>query len=213
MTALDRIADKFRVLNERLKDHAQPGWTLAPGFVLAQPLAESAIQEIERRYGVTLPAEYRAFLKRFGDGTVGPGNVFFRFRDAVTEGARQPFPLSRPFLGLESPELRGLPEQGRWQAYGPLLKEWEAIPQNHGAIRICDYGCGMQGVLIVNGPFCGKVWMLSGDAAYYGPFGGAECLHDETAPNDEPTETPRDYSFLEWYENWLDGQLKMTGLV
>ena len=71
------------------------------------------------------------------------------------------------------------------------------------------YGCAIDGVLVLNGPFCGRVWFVTGDAAYYGPFGGAELLHDEEAGDSwEPTETPKDYSFFEWYESWLDGQLK-----
>ena len=81
-------------------------------------------------------------------------------------------------------------------------------------MSICDYGCALYGKLILTGPYRGRVWNLSGDAAYYGPFGGAEGLHDEFAPcEDEPTDDPRDYTFLEWYESWLDGQLKFAGLL
>src|ERR1700730_4817056 len=98
--------------------------------------------------------------------------------------------------------------------HGELLKQWEPIPKEDGVLAISDYGCAIHGVLILNGPYCGKVWILQGDAGYYGPFGGAEPLHDESAQAEWiPIEHPRDYSFLEWYESWLNARLKMAGLL
>ncbi len=100
------------------------------------------------------------------------------------------------------------------QVDSSLLEEWERIPKDNGVLWISDYGCAMYGVLVLNGPYRGQVWFLTGDAAYYGPFGGSEALHDESAAaNWTPTEEPREYSFFEWYESWLDVKLKMAGLL
>jgi SMI1 / KNR4 family (SUKH-1) len=200
VTTLDRFNAKLRALR-------------SPGFATAEPMAESDVRRVEEEAGVSLPPEYREFLLRFGDGQVGPGH-FRRLREGLTPGSRRPFPLASPFLACCSPAHQRLSEEAQWEEYRRLAREWEAIPKDDGALSICDYGCAIYGRLILNGPFRGKVWVLSGDAAYYGPFGGSEPLHDESALAEwEPTFSPRDYSFAEWYESWLDGQLKLAGLA
>ena len=98
--------------------------------------------------------------------------------------------------------------RAKWEDHSRLVALWKTIPKDHGVLAIADYGLAMKAVVILNGPFAGRVWMLSGDAAYHGPFGGSEPLHDSKAHSKwRPTETPRKYSFFAWYEGWLDGQL------
>jgi hypothetical protein len=63
-----------------------------------------------------------------------------------------------------------------------MLKQWEPIPKEDRVLAISDYGCAIYGVLILNGPYCGKVWIQRGDTASYGPFGGAESPHNESWP-------------------------------
>lgn len=183
-------------------------------FAVGEPMAEAELLAIERQYQVSLPAEYRAFLGRFGDTTVGPGNRFRRVREGLTAGSKEPFTLAKPFLGTCSPSHQRLSNERQWEAFKGLLEEWERIPKGNGVLWISDYGCAMYGVLVLNGPYRGQVWFLTGDAAYYGPFGGSESLHDESAAADwTPTEEPREYSFFEWYEGWLNVRLKMAGLL
>jgi SMI1 / KNR4 family (SUKH-1) len=206
---LDRFATKLGSLRQAYERNPK-SFDVAGGFLTGPPMFEEQVRQVEGEYGLALPPEYRAFLRRFGDTRTGPGNSFSCLKEGLTPNSGKPFPLDRPFLGCESPSHQRLPKDEQWEEYGRLLKEWEKIPLDHGVVNICGYGCAIYGVLIINGPFCGKVWIVSGDAAYYGPFGGAEALHDEEAGADgwEPTETPKDYSFFEWYESWLDGQLK-----
>jgi hypothetical protein len=183
-------------------------------FDVGPPMEEAELQAIERSYDVTLPSEYRAFLARFGDTSVGPGNPFRRLNEGLTAKSKNRFPLAEPFLGACSIAHQRLSNERQWEVYGELLKQWEPIPKEDGVLAISDYGCAICGVLILNGPYCGKVWILQGDTAYYGPFGGSEPLHDESWPPEwTPTDQPRDYSFLEWYENWLNARLKMAGLL
>ena len=107
-----------------------------------------------------------------------------------------------------------LPQEQQWDDYGRLLERWVPVSKEDGVLTICDYGCAITGVLILNGPFCGHVWIQHGDAGYYGPFGGSEPFHDDSCPPDwKATEHPREYSFLEWYESWLNVRLDMAGLV
>jgi hypothetical protein len=181
-------------------------------FVVGPPLAEGELEAIEREYEVTLPPEYRAFLARFGDTSVGP--CFRRVKEGLSARSKNRFPLDEPLFGTLSPAHQRLPQEMQWDDYGQLLKIWESISKEDGVLGISGYGCAIYGVLILNGPYRDKVWIQSGDAAYYGPFGGSEPLHDESWPPDwKATEHPREYSFLEWYESWLNVRLKMSGLV
>src|SRR5262245_51415592 len=41
-------------------------------FAVGPPMEEEALQALEREYEVKLPPQYRAFLARFGDTSVGP---------------------------------------------------------------------------------------------------------------------------------------------
>jgi hypothetical protein len=202
---LDRMEAKLLALRPRLEGNH-------PSLAIEEPITESEVQRIEAERGVLLPAEYCSFLLRFGDGRVGP-HQFQRVREGLTDTSEREFPLSAPFLGVCSPAHQRLPPEAQMGEYKRLVAQWDAIPRSNGVSVICHYGCGIYAVLILNGRFRGKVWLYSQDAAYYGPFGGAEALHDEAAVAWEPTENPRDYSFFEWYEHWLDSQLRLTELV
>jgi hypothetical protein len=210
---LDRYGEKLRALREWFATTRPPSYGIAHGFVTAGPMPEAEVRAVESEAGVSLPPEYRAFLRRFGDGEVGPG-WFKSVRAGLTPELCKPFPLDEPFLGCNSPAYTALSRADQQAEYQRLQPEFAAIPHDDGALLVTDYGCAIYGQLILNGPRRGNVWVLSGDAAYYGPFGGAELLHDEGfAGSEGPTWSPRDYTFFEWYESWLDGQLKSAGLM
>jgi hypothetical protein len=214
VTTLDRIEASFVSLRT-WAEYGKPLPFIDEGhdFVIDEPMGEEELLKIEREYEVSLPSEYRSFVQRFGDTGTGP-NLFRRVREGLTAASRRPFPLAKPLLGCCSPSHQELSNERQREDFGRLLKQWEAIPKNDGALGICDYGCAIYGVLVLNGPYCGRVWIQQGDSAYYGPFGGAEALHDESAPASwTPTEHPRDYSFFEWYESWLNARLKMAGFL
>jgi hypothetical protein len=214
-SALDRIDANFAALRTWVEvGKPLPFIDEGHDFVVGPPMGEAELRAIERKYEVTLPTEYRGFLARFGDTSIGPGNQFRRVKEGLTARSKNRFPLTKPFLGTLSPAHQRLSDQRQWEEYGQLLKHWEPIPKEDGVLAISDYGCAICGVLILNGPYCGKVWIQQGDTAYYGPFGGSEPLHDESTPAEwTPTEHHRDYSFLEWYESWLNARLKMAGFL
>src|SRR5262245_58256239 len=214
-TALDRIDANLA----GLRTWAEEGKPLpfideGHDFVVGPPMEDAELRAIESKFDLELPPEYRGFLARFGDTSVGPGNLFRRVSDALTTKSRNRFPLAEPLLGTLSPVHKGIEQAKQWDDYGRLLDLWKAIPKEDGVLAISDYGCAIYGVLILNGRYRNQVWIQSGDAAYYGPFGGSEPLHDESWPPDwTATEHPREYSFLDWYESWLNVKLKMAGLV
>src|SRR4051794_23697533 len=119
MNVLDRIAEKLEGLRWRYEDEDSDSLYSGHGFVTGGPLDESEIRRIEREHDVVLPSEYRAFLNRFGDGEVGPC-TFHPLREAVTQESRLPFPLSRPFLGVNSPAVHRMPEPERSQQFSRL---------------------------------------------------------------------------------------------
>ena len=212
VSVLDRIAANLSALRIRAQGSPQPFIDESHTSGVGEPMSEAEILEIEREYEVSLPAEYRSFLQRFGDCDVGPG-AFHKVREGLTFASKQPFPLAEPFLGCCSPSHQQ-PDDRQWEEYKGLLAQWNKIPKQDGVLAICTYGCAIYAVLILNGPYCGQVWGLAGDVAYYGPFGGFEIFHDESAAIDgSPTNAPHEYSFFEWYENWLDGKLKLAGLL
>jgi hypothetical protein len=212
VNVLDRFDEKLRALREWFAAENPSSYGIAHGFVAADPMSEAEVRQVEAEFAVELPPEYRAFLLRFGDGEVGPG-WFHRVGKGLTPASARPFPLSEPFLGCCSPAHGRLSEEAKGAEYHVLAPAWDAIPKGDGVLQITDYGCAIYGALVLNGRYRGKVWLLSGDAAYYGPFGGAESLHDQTDAGGGPTWSPRDYPFFEWYESWLDGQLKEAGLA
>lgn len=213
MTVLDRIGENLESLRTLLREGAMRAPAVDHhNYVVCEPVKEAALKSIEQEFEVSLPAEYRAFLAKFGDTRVGPGTMR-TVREGLTAASKRPFPLSGPVLGSSAYSYEAMSSDERKGEIKSLFHAWEAIPKQDGVLGICDYGDGIAAVLVLNGPFCGRVWVLQTESAYYGPFGGSEPLHDESVTISwTPNDHPRDYSFFEWYESWLNGKLKMAGI-
>lgn len=208
MDTLNRIEEKLASLRSA-PELWDPLVINTHGFRTGPPVSEQWVQALASKYSVSLPQQYRMFLGKFGNTRVGPGNWFYLLEEALSVESGAPFPLEVPMLGACSPEHQALSKDEQWEDYGRLAKEWDKISLKAGVCTLSEYGCGIVAVLILNGPYCGRIWTYSGDAAYYGPFGGSEALHDETWSEEWiPTNEPKEYSFLDWYENWLDGEIR-----
>jgi hypothetical protein len=172
---LDRFEANFAALRTWAEEGKPlPFFNEGHDFVVGPPMEETDLHAIELKYEVTLPPEYRSFLTRFGDTSIGPGNVFRRASEGLTSRSKNRFPLSAPFLGCCSPSHQQLSNDRQWEEYGQLLKQWNPIPKEDGVLAINAYGCGIDGVLILNGQYCGKVWIQQRDTAYYGPSAGTK---------------------------------------
>ncbi|EYE99986.1 Hypothetical protein CAP_1859 [Chondromyces apiculatus DSM 436] len=112
------------------------------GYTFAPCLTEAEVAEAEQRHGLTLPPPYRAFITRLGNGGVGPQYGIGPFRVSEEHQSR-PFPHTAPFQLTEDTLDDLLP----------------------GAARLADCGCGIEIVLVLNGPAAGQVWL---DARYEG---------------------------------------------
>ena len=154
-------------------------------FQLGPPLAEHDVEGFERRHGIILPADYRAFLTRVGNG--GPGRYggagpyygllpLDRWDDALVEPERP------GVLGAAFPVVPGAKFGTDWLNDACLLADGEEwFP---GAIALSHVGCGDMAVLVVTGPGRGRV---------------AYTQWAAQAPS-----YPPDLDFLAWYERWLD---------
>src|SRR3974390_3457020 len=113
---LDRIDANFAGLR-RGAEEGKPLPFIDEGhdFIVGPPMDEAELQAIEREYEVRLPPEYRGFLARFGDTSIGPGNLFRRVEEGLTARSKNRFPLAEPFLGTCSPEHQRLSNERQWE--------------------------------------------------------------------------------------------------
>jgi hypothetical protein len=199
---IERIADKLRRLREadtgfgvhgasRHQYRLEPVWT------------EAAVKAWEEEYGVELPADYRLFLQRVGDGPAGPGYglcSLARFTDGG--GIRRPFPFPKPFHGMRAEGDDTLDNRAKNEALTAACAVWRQIPVGQGALSLVDYGCGITGKLVLNGPFRGHIWIVDPNEPGCFPFLHAEGLH--MPDGDCDWESTRALTFAEWYEHWLD---------
>ncbi len=144
-------------------------------------LPEASIADFERKHGVRLPGEYRAFLLHVGNGGVGPPDYgLARLGEIASDLSpnekkrwmdfpriAEPFPFSKTWC---------------WER-GDKTNEGTREQVDCGSIYLGNDGCGMYWHLIVTGPDRGRVWQLTGEGI-------------------TPTVPKR--NFLEWYEDCLD---------
>jgi SMI1 / KNR4 family (SUKH-1) len=171
-------------------------------FVISKGLIEEEISSVEQRSNISLPIEYREFLKVVGDNNVGPGG-FMDLSRSITVFSKNTFPIDKPLLGTLSVEHSKLPEDKQWNNFGELVKIFNNVRLQDGVINICEYGCGIGGKLILNGKFTGQIWIQQGDVASYAPFGNSELLHEVEVAEWNPSNDLKEYMFLDWYEHWL----------
>ena len=184
----------------------------AHGFHLNPTLPETAVSDFERRYVVTLGADYRKFLTNIGNGGAGPCYGIFPLGYADDAFDLSPWPrdsgmvgeLSEPFpFSEEWNDLSGKPSVGIWmtQPTSPGAEyepgQWAAFEKVYwgsalvnGAIPICHEGCALRIYLVVTGAQAGKLW--EDRRAEYAGLKPVR-LKDGSAA-----------TFRLWYEEWLE---------
>lgn len=153
-------------------------------YLVNPPVDELQLLAAERRLGMLLPAEFRAFLLRIGNGRMGPGYGM----DPV-EPARFDARMTSAFPYSES-DGRRLRELIRTAS---ASHDWDPVNayswDGEGAIAIADHGCGTYDILVVRGPDRGRVWSTG----------------DFLCPATDEAGDPVD--FIDWYDVWLDERL------
>jgi hypothetical protein len=178
-------------------------------YHLNPPLTEHQLYSFEMEYEVILPAGYRAFLSQIGNGGAGPYYGLWSLQESCS--ARQScLAEDRLFLAHSFPPWRKrLAEVGGvthlsefWrkceedsvyrERVMEALSRWDVCDAVRGSLPICEYGSGIEYVLVISGSATGEVWVDNG--AF--DFGLMPTVDDQI---DQPG-----LDFLNWYENWLD---------
>ncbi len=154
-------------------------------FILDAPLNEEQVAAWETEAGVRLPCEYRLFLLHVGAAGAGPYYGLSPLPDwgEMADDAKTKYQRS-----LRAPCLyaEGMGEDWLEQAAGP---DWEArwdndtLDPQDGTLGLIEQGCGIETVLVLNGPHRGRVVN-----AYW----------------DDPPHFAPYAHFLDYYEGWLD---------
>ncbi|MBF2067306.1 MAG: SMI1/KNR4 family protein [Calothrix sp. C42_A2020_038] len=178
-------------------------------------LSEIEIQELEAKYKIRLPFEFREFLLKVGNGGVGPGYGLIGI-DRVE--------LSK--IELTGLDFLSLPF--------PLHQEWNDLDllQNsngnspdayydanlvQGSLLVAEYGCGIEARLVITGEQSGKIWIDDrvGEGGIY-PLTNhcAAFFHDDPDIEDNLYESVEEVkealTFYEWYDNWLNRSISQV---
>lgn len=144
-------------------------------FRLNPPLSESQLVAFEKEYGVTLPDQYRDFLRYIGNGgTTLAGQLYpldVRFREKEKLNLTRPFPLTEA--------LNDFPEDEDDETFDA---------HTSGTICIEDRGCGVTALLVVTGSERGNIW-IDGRSGDYGIY---------------PMQVISNRGFFAWYNSMLD---------
>lgn len=215
------IAGKLEALARLAPD--LPDWRSRPELGLGRSwrrgawfgdrLNEAALARFERRIGVTLPGDYRAFLERIGHGGLGPAHGLMRIDEHAPdrEIVRRSFPLRRSYWHDPSAGPKG-------RALIDLFRRMRG-----GTLRICAAGDAIYYVLVLRGPERGSIWCENlNDGGGFWPLlkqragvvdyltgiasGGAGARFDAAFRAKE--RRARHATFDEWYGAWLDDLLR-----
>ncbi|MCH9681224.1 MAG: HEAT repeat domain-containing protein [Deltaproteobacteria bacterium] len=176
---LARIADKLAAVRTRGPSCLGSN---THRFSLGERAADADVAAFEAARGVTLPADYRAFITTVGHGGAGPYYGLYaldqwdRERDDPVEDLGAPCPLHPATLP---------PGSGWLEALMPDLDPDLALDRClQGTMSIGTQGCSGAIQLVVSGTARGRVLYvdLQGGRPYF----------------------PEHDDFLGWYERWLD---------
>ena len=177
-------------------------------FELRPPLPETQLQELEQRWRVRLPGDYRYFISQVGDGGAGPGYGLFPFGqhgDSTAENEpwdewmvtdlEAPFSLADAW-NLSEPDLSppDLDDAAMEQWFERRDATYFDPALINGTIPIAHLGCAIWLRLVVTGPLAGQVW-----------------TDDRASDQGLYPACPRE--FTEWYLAWLTEQEAAVGLL
>lgn len=198
------------------------------GYSFGPLVPGRTLRAFEKKYGVVLPDDYRAFLEGFGNGGAGPFYGIFRLGEmdhgfshrrwkpgVIVGDPGKPFPHTQAWNWPKS-RLRALEadESGELD-----LEYWRPLD---GAIPIAHEGCAIRDWLVITGPEAGHVWNdVTSDYGGYRPWGrGAKAKKEGAVTFASPrrgahkSATPqsrrlprRRLTFFDWYAEWLSTSL------
>lgn len=200
---IERISNKIKELKRKDSRYEIFG-SGNHRYALYKPISLQEIRRFEAKHNITLPSGYVNFLTLIGDGGVGPHyglepleNALYRDPDYLSQELLDP---SKPFLYTEPWNMKfdavrddNCIADAEMERYAQFEESYFAKERMNGTISICNFGCGVNIVLVVNGAEYGNVWMDDRSSDY--------GIHPYYNTNDGRL------NFLDWYEKWLDSSL------
>lgn len=198
---IERIKAKFDRLKQLDKNFEVFG-SEKHKYSFNKPKSEKELAEFEKRNGIKLPEDYKTFLIEIGNGGAGPyyglepiGNGLYAdldYRDkSDTNDLSKPFPHTQHW-NLDFGEIT---DQNEDEYFEQKDKEYFQNKWANGLLRISNFGCGVSMNLVVNGQEYGNIWVDD------------RCNEQGIYPNPYIENRER-ISFLDWYEHWIDIELK-----
>lgn len=157
------------------------------GYRLNPPIDPEELDQLETRWGVTVPEPYRSFVLELGDGGPGPGPCgLFRIDRSNLGRDYDEAELDRTFFATP------WPHRGTWNDHASVTSQ---TPDDEdyldyfsprwvtGSLNISHQGCGYMIRLVVTGDARGQLW--------------------EDARCSDGGLLPLGCDFGEWYMTWL----------
>lgn len=197
----------FQTLSELQRLHAPVFGSEAHSFRLNPSSSEAEVLAFETTHGILLPADYREFLIKIGNGGAGPFYGIFPlgFADHVFDVAQwhendglvgdlsDAFPFTTEWNDLTGMPDDDLAASERYEQMEVFEERYWSLDLINGSIPICHIGCAIRIYLVITGPEAGYLWE-DRRAEYKGikPL----MLRDGSKA-----------TFATWYKEWLVGCL------
>ncbi len=164
--------------------------------------SERELTNFEKEHKITLPTGYREFIKQIGNGGAGP---YFGlepiengiYADLDYKNADHLNDLSKPFPHTQhwNLDFGEVTSENEDEYFRKKDKEYFQNKWTNGILRVSNFGCGVSLNLVVNGKEYGNMWVDD------------RCNDQGIYPNPY-FDTEGRVTFLNWYELWLDKELK-----
>lgn len=207
-TRLERLVQKLTRLRALDHDRQQFG-ALEHQYRLHPTLSEHELAGFEREHKLTLPPEYRLFLAHAGNGGAGPyyglvplaawrpelmlpGVVAASEADGAKTVDGKPAFVDlgrRPEIDRPADPSRPFLLEGPWPRRDNDVLPAADVHPFDGCTLLSEIGDGFQCFLVVTGRRAGEVWEDYTHGVAY------EAIR------------PSGYTFLAWYEQWLDSAI------
>lgn len=143
---LNEVAQLLRQLREADRDFRVFG-SDSHRYKLGATWTEKQLLHFEQKNRISLPEDYRLFLKEIGNGGAGPYYGLHSLEEAAQYGD-----LSQPFPWTQETDF-----------HADELTQIDARDEHPGALQLCHVGCAIYIHLVVNGPSRGTIWNADED--------------------------------------------------
>ncbi|MGH1542679.1 MAG: SMI1/KNR4 family protein [Arenicella sp.] len=117
-------------------------------YELRPTINEKSLARLENKFDLTLPEDYRHFIKNIGNGGAGPSYGLYSIEGAIMGRSSPPY----KYRGRDR---RKLASQKFIRPDETKEGEWT---DEEGVLILCQHGCGHDDFLVLNGKDRGTVW-------------------------------------------------------